>query len=59
MTAGAERSFLDPVAESLDDIEVHIGFEQREADLAQYFVDVFFFEDTLAAEATKDAVKSI
>ena len=36
----AQRLFLDARDESLRDLEIDIGFEQREADLPQRIVDV-------------------
>ena len=40
-----------------DDVEVDVGFEQGEADLAQGFGDVLFGEGALAAEGFEGALE--
>ena len=45
------------VDELLDDLEVDVGFKQREANFAQRLVDVFFGERGLSAEGLKGALK--
>ena len=45
--------------EALDDLEVDVGLEQGEADLAQDLVDVGLGEAAPAAEACEDAVETI
>jgi hypothetical protein len=39
---GADGAFFDLRDEIFDDGEVHVGFEQRDANLASYLVDVGF-----------------
>ncbi len=43
----------------LDDVEVDVGFEQRDADLAQGFGDIFFRERALAAEVFEGALELV
>jgi len=47
-----EIALLDPVDERLDDRDVDVGFEQRDADLARDLVDVLVAEAAAAAERT-------
>ena len=47
----AEGLFLDVVDEGLDDLEVHVGIEQRAADLAQSLGDVLLGQAGLTADA--------
>ena len=42
---------------SLSDVEVDVGFEQRDADFAQGFGDVFFGERALAAKVLEGALQ--
>ena len=53
----ADRLRLNLVDELLDDFEVDVGFQQRQTDLAQRFLDVFFAENGLAAQALKGALE--
>ena len=48
---------LNLVDELLDDFEVDVGFEQREADFAQRLLDIFFGEDGLSAEGLERALQ--
>ena len=45
----AASAFLDPVDERLDDRDVDVGFEQRDADLAGDLVDVLLAQAAAAA----------
>ena len=47
---GPERTLLDGVGEALDDLEVDVGLEQREADLAHRGVDVVLGQRAAAAD---------
>ena len=49
----------DAVEELLHDLEVDVGLEEGEADLAQRGVDVGLGEDTLAAEGPEDALEPL
>src|SRR5438270_9069329 len=55
----AERLFFDPSDELLGDLEIHIGFQQREADLAQRVIDVGFADRAMTAEVLKDVLKLV
>ena len=43
----------------VDDLQVDVGFEQRDADLAQSLGDVFFSERALAAKVLEDALQFV
>ncbi len=45
--------------EVVDDLEVDVGFEQGDANLAQGFGDVFFSERALAAKVLEDALQFV
>src|SRR5947208_6753064 len=46
-------------SELVDDVEIHVGFEQRPADLAQPFVDVGLGEPAAAAEFLKRLTEAL
>ena len=46
------------VDERLDDLEVDVGFEQREANLAQRGLDVLFRQPPLAAERLENVLEA-
>ncbi len=55
----ADGLLADVLDEVGDDLEVDVGFEQSDADLAQSFGDVFFGERALAAKALEDALQFV
>ena len=48
-----ERALLDRRREVTGDLEIHVGFEERETDLAHRLRDRFLVEPSTAAEAAK------
>ena len=54
-----DGAIAHPVDESLDDLEVDVGLEQRHPDLAQRRLDGRFREADLAAQGAKDALEAI
>ena len=48
------RAIADPVDERLDDFEVDVGFEEREANLAQRRLDVLRRQPHFAAQRLED-----
>ena len=52
---GAEAALLDRGGELLDDLEVDVGLEQRQADLAHRGVDVLLGQRAVAADAASVA----
>ena len=56
---GADGALADAGDEAADDLEVDVGLEQGEADLAQDLVDLGLAEAALAAEALEDPVEAI
>jgi hypothetical protein len=50
--------FLHPVDEGADDLEVDVGFEERQANLAQRLLDVLLRQPTAAAELVEDGLQS-
>ena len=56
---GAERPLAHAGDELAHDLEVDVGFEQGDADLAHRFVEVFFADDAVAAEAAEDVLELI
>ncbi len=52
----ADRLFLDVIDQLLDDFEVDVGFEQRQANCAQRLLNVFFIEGGLAAQGLERAL---
>ena len=55
----AARALLDLRDEVLDDLEVDVGLEQREADLAHRLRDLLVVEPTLAAEVAEGVLKLV
>ncbi len=53
---GFDANLLDQVA---DDVEVDVGFEQRDANFAQGFGDVLFGERALAAKGLEGALEFV
>ena len=56
---GAERACLHAHEELLDDLEVDVGLEQREADLAQRLVEILLGEDPAVAQARENALELV
>ncbi len=56
---GADGLFADVLDEVGDDLEVDVGFEQRDADFAQRLGDVFFSERALAAKGFEGALQFV
>ena len=56
---GAVRALLHPADEALDDLDVHVGFEEGQPDLAGDLVDVLLVEPAAAAQAREDPVESV
>ncbi len=56
---GANGLHADVLDEVLDDVEVHVGFEQCNADLAQSFGDVFFGQRALASKGLEGALQLV
>ena len=56
---GGEAALLGLGDEFLDDLEVDIGLEQRQADFAHGGVDILFGQLALAAQAAEDVLKSL
>jgi hypothetical protein len=54
-----QRTLLHVIDELLDQLEIHIGFEQRLAHLAHGVRDVFFSDFALAPQAVKDRVETL
>ena len=55
----AERALLDLGDEVLDDLEVDVGLEQREADLAHRLRDRLLVEPALAAEVAEGVLELV
>src|SRR5581483_9757745 len=55
----AERTLLHGGGELLDDAEIDVGFEQREADLAHGFRDRLLVERSALAEAAEDRLQLV
>ena len=55
----AARTLLDLRDEVLDDLEVDVGLEQREADLAHRLRDLLVVEPALAAEVAEGVLKLV
>ncbi len=53
------RPIPHAIDERLDDLEVDVGFEERQADLAQRRLDAFRRQPRLAPERLEDALKPI
>src|SRR5262249_12894609 len=56
---GLETHLADASDKVFYDLEVDVGFEQRETDLAQHLIDVFFTERAAASEPGEDRVEAI
>ncbi len=52
----ADGFFADAVGELLDDFEMNVGFQQREADFLQRVVDVPLVERGLTAQGLEDPI---
>ena len=55
----AKRGFAHAIHEFLDDLEVHVGFEERKADFTESVLDVGFRELGAAAEIAEYAGESV
>ena len=55
----ADRPLADAGLEVADDLEVDVGFEQRESDLAEDLVDVLLTKAATASEPLEDAIESV
>jgi hypothetical protein len=55
----AARPLLDLRNEILDDLEVDVGLQQREADLAHRLRDLLVVEPALAAEVAECVLKLV
>lgn len=53
----AQRFVLDFVDQLFDDLEVDVGFKQRQPDLPQRLLDVVLVQDGLAAQGLKRALQ--
>ena len=56
---GGEAALLGARDELLDDLEVDVGLQKREADLAHRGVDVLLGQAPLAAQAGEDALQAV
>ena len=56
---GADRALGDGVGKALGDLEVNVGFEQRETHLTHRFLDVGFCQLALAFELFKGVIQFI
>ncbi len=56
---GADGLGADVLDEVVDDLEVDVGLEQGDANLAQGFGDVLFGERALAAKVLEDALQFV
>jgi hypothetical protein len=55
----ADGLLLDALDERPHDADVHVGFEERHADLTRDLVDVLLAEASARAEATEDSVETV
>jgi len=55
----ADTGGLYPFLESLDNVEVDVGFEQSEAYLAEDLVDVVFLQRSFATDTAENAFKPV
>ncbi len=53
----ADGAFADGGDKILDDLEVDVGFEQRQTHFAQRLLDILFGQTPLAAQLFKDRVE--
>ena len=51
-----DSALLDPADEVLDDLEVDVGFEERQAHFAHGLFDVVLLKDTPAAELLENGL---
>src|SRR5439155_8597786 len=56
---GADALLADARHHALDDLEVDVGLEQGQADLAQDLVDLGLAQAATAAQAPEDAIEAI
>ncbi len=54
-----EQTFPHALNEILDDLEVDVGFQQREAHLAQALLNIGLVKARAPAEFTEDAAESV
>ncbi len=54
-----QRPIADPIDECLDDLEVDVGFEQREPDLAKRRLDVLGRQPRLAPQGLEDVLQAV
>ena len=59
VNGGAHSALAHTVSKSFNDRDVDVGFEQRDANLAQRLVDIFLAELALAAQPLEDVLKTI
>ena len=59
MTSAPEGALLDVIDELAHDLEVDVGFEQRQADLAHGLVDVGLAQLAVAAQLAEDALQAL
>ncbi len=57
--AFANRFFADPDGEFLDDFEIDVGLQQRDADFLEGVVDVPLIERGLAAQSLEDSIHPV
>src|SRR5207248_3191176 len=55
----AERLFFDPCDELLRDLEIDIGFQQREPDLPERVINVGLTDRPVSAKILEDVLKLI
>ncbi len=55
----AERSFLDPTQEGLDDSHIDVGFQKCESHLAQGLIDVLLGEFAFASKCGEDRLEPL
>ncbi len=55
----AQRFFFYARDKILRDLEIDVGFEQREPDLSQRIVDVCFADRAMAAQIFEDVLKLV
>ncbi len=52
----ADCPFLDPAYEVLDDLEIDVGFEERQAHFAHGLFDIILFKDAPAPELLENSL---
>jgi hypothetical protein len=55
----AERLFLDVLDEVADHLDIYVGLEQGEADLAQGLIDIRFGDPAVPSELLENSVETI